>query len=82
MKIEDLKEYNKIENEIYERVENICKEILQFNEFYDVDIGINNISITVKDTEDDPINSLILSFEEFCSDNYIDIAKGKKRTDK
>lgn len=63
MKIEDLKEYNKIENEIYERVENICKEILQFNEFYDVDIGINNINITVKDTEDDPINSLILSFD-------------------
>ena len=82
MKIEDLKEYNKIENEIYERVENICKEILQFNEFYDVDIGINNISITVKDTEDDPINSLILSFEEFCSDNYVNIAKEKKRTNK
>ena len=79
MKIEDLKEYNKIEYEIYDRVENICKEICEFNEFYEIDIGFDSIIITITDTEDDPIFYLELSFEEFCSDNYVDIAKEKKK---
>ena len=86
MTVPELMLYSRLEDEIYDRARDICRDLdmlykadVKFYLDYDVK---NTIRMRIFDCEDDEVDYITMSFEDFASDDYIHIARKIRNEDK
>ena len=82
MKVEELILYYKLDKEIYERATIICNKLdLLYKCSVEPSINENTIRMSIIDYENDEVDSLTMSFEDFCADDYMERATKQRERD-
>lgn len=83
MKVEELNLYYKLDEKIYERANMICDKLdLLYECSVEPSVNESTIRMSIIDYEDDEVDSLTMSFEDFCADDYIERAIKQRERDK
>ena len=83
MTVPELMIYSRLEDEIYDRARDICRDLdLLYKTDVEPYVGTSTIRMSIIDCEDDEVDYITMSFEDFASDDYIHIARKIRNEDK
>lgn len=83
MTVSELILYYRLEDEIDERAEEICEVLdLLYRCYVKPVVNKDNIRMEILDYENNEVDSLTMTFEQFVSDNYLNCARGIRKKDK
>lgn len=81
--IVELMLYSRLKDEIYNRVEEICKNLdLLYKCSVEPIVNKDTIRMSIIDYANDEVDSLTMTFEQFISNDYLNIAKSIREYDK
>ena len=82
MTVSELMLYYRLEDEIYKRAEEICKSLdLLYKCDVEPVVNEDNIRMSILDYENDEVDSLTMTFEQFVSNNYLELARQVRKND-
>ena len=82
MTVSELMLYYRLEGEIYKRAEEICKSLdLLYKCDVEPVVNEDNIRMSILDYENDEVDSLTMTFEQFVSNNYLELARQVRKND-
>ena len=83
MTVSELMLYYRLEDEIDERAEEICEVLdLLYRCYVKPVVNKDNIRMEILDYENNEVDSLTMTFEQFVSDNYLNCVRGIRKKDK
>lgn len=83
MTVPELMLYSRLEDEIYGRARDICRDLdMLYKADVEPYVGQSTILMSIIDWENDEIDRITMSFEDFASDDYIHIARKIRNEDK
>ena len=77
MRPEELMLYERLDDEIYERAEVICNDLDMSRSYYITDVSVDKgiVHINIVDDDGDTVDSLKISYDDFCEYDYLTRAK-------
>ena len=82
MTVLELMLYYRLEDEIYKRSKQICENLdLLYKFTVEPIVNEDNIRMSILDYENDEVDSLKMTFEQFVSDNYLELARQIRKND-
>lgn len=82
MTVLELMLYYRLEDEIYKRSKQICENLdLLYKCTVEPIVNEDNIRMSILDYENDEVDSLKMTFEQFVSDNYLELARQIRKND-
>ena len=82
MTVPELMLYSRLEDEIYDRARDICRDLdLLYKTDVEPYVGTSSIRMSII-CENDEVDCITMSFEDFASDDYIHIARKIRNEDK
>ena len=83
MTVPELMLYSRLEDEIYDRSRDICRDLdMLYKANVEPYVGQSTIRMSIIDCENDEVDHITMSFEDFASDDYIHIARKIRNEDK
>ena len=82
MTVLELMLYYRLEDEIYKRSKQICENLdLLYKFTVEPIVNEDNIRMSILDYGNDEVDSLKMTFEQFVSDNYLELARQIRKND-